>query len=363
MKHLIINKFKKTSGRLLLLTTVLFLMTATKGTAQCPGGGVDLQAVSIDPTLATIGINQTTTITAVMANNGPCVVAAGTANAQVTISAVDFDLTIPFNFTSNCGQWVYLGNVPSGSGATLAHNLFFRNDAGTIAVNGPLCFFSFNITGKAVTPGSPINLASSATSDINGANQSTGTFLPVTAFILPVVLADFNVTGNSCNGIVNWKTATEQNVKSFEVQYSTNGTDFTVAGSVLAKNSTSGSVYRYVNNQGTGRGYYRLKVIDIDGQVSYSRIVSADTKCNGIKSVSLFPNPLTASQNLTVIVSGYEGSIKGEMVSMSGQVIRTYSLKNGTNTLPVDKLAQATYMLRVTDATGVSESFRVVVIK
>jgi hypothetical protein len=180
---------------------------------------------------------------------------------------------------------------------------------------------------------------------------------------LPVVLADLSVTANSCNGIVNWKTASEQNVKSFEVEYSANGVTFTTAGTVQAKNSTSGSVYKYVNAQGTGRGFYRLKIVDIDGQVSYSRIVSVDTKCNGIKSVSLYPNPLTASQNLTVIVSGYEGVIKGEMVSMSGQVIRTYSLKNGTNTLPVDKLAQATYMLRVTDAGGEAESFRVIVMK
>jgi hypothetical protein len=48
---------------------------------------------------------------------------------------------------------------------------------------------------------------------------------------------------------------------------------------------------------------------------------------------------------------------------MAGQVIRTYNLKNGTNTLPVDKVAQATYMLRVSDAAGDVESFRVVIMK
>lgn len=355
------NKLKKAGSRLLVLGTVLLLSAAGRLQAQ----NVDLQAVSIDPSAPSLAVGQVGQIVIEMRNNGPAVIPTGEATAQVTLSSVYLDIALPITFNDPCGQWTYLGNVP-GAGT---HNLFFQNNAGPIPVGALGCSFSINVGGKAVTTApSGITLASSlaptaASSDVNGTNQAASSEINITATVLPVVLADLSVTASSCNGILNWKTASEQNVKSFEVEYSANGVSFTKAGTVQAKNSTSGSVYKYVNAQGTGRGYYRLKIVDIDGQVSYSRIVSVDTKCNGIKSVSLYPNPLTASQNLTVIVSGYEGSIKGEMVSMSGQVIRAYSLKNGTNTLPVDKLAQATYMLRVTDAAGESESFRVVVIK
>ena len=356
------NKLKKAGSRLLVLGTVLLLSAAGRLQAQ----NVDLQAVSIDPSSPSLGVGQVGQIVVSMRNNGPGVIPVGEATAQVTLSSVYLDIALPVTFSdAPCNQWSYLGNVP-GAGT---HNLFFQNNAGPIAIGALGCAFRINVGGKAVTPApSGITLASSlsptaVTSDVNGTNQAASTEINVTATVLPVVLADFYVTASSCNGVLNWKTASEQNVKSFEVEYSANGVSFTKAGTVQAKNSASGSVYKYVNAQGTGRGYYRLKIVDIDGQVSYSRIVSVDTKCNGIKSVSLYPNPLTASQNLTVIVSGYEGSIKGEMVSMSGQVVRTYSLKNGTNTLPVDKLAQATYMLRVTDAAGESESFRVIVIK
>jgi len=361
MKQHFKNKLKKAYSRLALLTTALFFGTVSQVGAQ----NVDLQAVSIDPTLPTIGINQVGQIVVAMKNNGPSTIPVGEATVQITLSSVYMKLAIPFNFTDACGQWSYLGNVP-GAGTL---NLFFQNNAGAIPVGGPFCSFQFSVAGNAVTPGpSGITLASSlsagaTTSDVDGSNQAATTEINVTATVLPVVLADFNVTASSCNGIVNWKTVTEDKVKQFEVEYSTNGVQFTTAGTVSAKNSVSGSVYRYVNAQGTTKGYYRLKMIDVDGQVSYSRIVSVDTKCNGTKSVSLYPNPVTASQNLSVIISGYEGSIKGELVSMSGQSIRTYSLKNGTNVLSVDKLAQATYMLRVTDAAGESESFRVVVIK
>jgi hypothetical protein len=360
MKQHFNNKLKKACS-IALLSSALFFGTVPQAEAQ----NVDLQAVSIDPTLPTIGIGQVGQIVVAMKNNGPSVIPVGEATAQITLSSVFLNLAIPFNFVDACGQWTYLGNVP-GAGT---HNLFFQNNAGPIPVGGPFCSFQFNIAGRAVTAApSGITLASSlsagaTTSDVDGSNQAATTEINVTATVLPVVLADFSVTASSCNGILNWKTASEQNVKSFEVEYSTNGISFTKAGLVQAKNAAEGSVYRYVNAQGTGKGYYRLKVIDNDGQVSYSRIVSVDTKCNGTKSVSLFPNPLTANQNLSVIISGYEGAIKGELVSMTGQVIRSYSLKNGTNTLPVDKVAQATYMMRVTDASGEAESFRVIIMK
>ena len=361
MKHLN-NKLKVAGSRVLLLTMVLCFLAASEVGAQ----NIDLQAVSIDPNAPSVAVGQTGQIIITMKNNGPSIIPIGEAQVQITFSSIYLDVALPVTFTDGCGgRWSFLGDFP-GAGT---HNLFFRNNAGVVPIGGALCSFQLNMGGKAVTP-SPtvITLASSlaagaTTSDINGTNQSATTQINVTATVLPIVLADFNVVANSCNGIVNWKTGYEQNVSNFEVEYSSNGTVFTKAGAVQARNSASGSVYKYVNAQGTGRGYYRLKVIDIDGTVSYSNIVSIDTKCNGTKSVSLYPNPIAASQSLSVIVSGYEGSIKGELMSMTGQAIRSYSLKNGTNTLSVEKLAQATYMLRVTDASGESESFRVVVIK
>ena len=360
-----INKLKKTGSRALLLPVILCCLIATKGSAQIGCGIVDLQAVSISPDIPVIAKNQTATIFVTMKNNGPfCFIPIGEATAQVSLSSVYFDLAVPFNFVSTCGQWSFVGSFPTPG----SHNLFFRNNAGPIPVGGPFCGFQFNIGGKAITPvPSTISLASSlhataTNTDGDGSNQAATADVLVSFSVLPVSLADFSVTASSCNGVLNWRTLSEDKVKNFEIEYSNNGVQFTKVGAVQSKNSATGSTYKYVNNQGTAKGFYRLKVVDIDGQFSYSRIVSVDTKCSGVKTISMYPNPLTANQALTIIASGYEGSIKGELVSMSGQVIRSYSLKNGTNTLPVDKLAQATYLLRVTDASGESESFRVVII-
>jgi hypothetical protein len=101
-----------------------------------------------------------------------------------------------------------------------------------------------------------------------------------------------------------------------------------------------------------------------DGHVEYSDIVTVNNKCNA-KSVRIYPNPIVENQSLGVYISGaYVGTIKGELMSMSGQLMRSFTLQKGTNILAVKGLAQGTYMMRVTEvSTGENESFKVVVIK
>jgi hypothetical protein len=230
-----------------------------------------------------------------------------------------------------------------------------------VAVGGPQ-----TITGNIAYILGPNPLLGGAPSSSQGNASNTddnSTTSLTVSFVTPVVLDDITAVGNSCNGVLNWKTVSEQNIDRFEIEYGANVFSFALVGTVTAKNNPTGSTYQYVNAQGTGRGFYRLKMIDRDGRVEYSKIVTVDTKCNGKKTVTLYPNPLTANNNLNVIVSGYEGQIKGDLVSMAGQLIRSYTLKNGSNVLPVDKIAQGTYVLKVTDASGDTESFRVIVTK
>jgi hypothetical protein len=363
MKHLN-RKLKSTGARLLLLSISFLLVTAGKTKAQC---FVDLQAVSIDPSALVISTTGTAQLVVVMKNNGPCILPTGEAQVQITFGDTYLQPAVPLNLTNTtcAGVWTFVGQTNVGG----QFNMFFRNNGGPLPVGGAGCEFRFNVGGRGLVSPGPVNVtlastltAAATSSDVDGSNQSASTQVFV-QMVAPVTLADFNVTALSCNGVLDWKTSTEENVSRFEIQYSTNGSDFSTVGTVTAKNNPNGASYKYANAQGTAKGYYRLKIVDIDGNFIYSRIIAVNTKCDGKKSITMYPNPLTVNQNLTVIASGFEGTVKGELISMAGQVIRTYNLKNGTNTLPVDKVAQATYMLRVSDAAGDVESFRVVIMK
>lgn len=268
----------------IIFLTVLFLISFLKGNAQC--NDVDLQAVSIDPSLTAIGKGQTASIAVVMKNNSECKIPTGEATAQITFSSVYLDLGSPINFKDFCGQWVYLGAVSDKK----QHNLFFQNKGGPIQPGGKFCSFHFDIIGKAVASYPvPVTLASSLSgdaksSDINGNNQSTSTQVHVRSIFTPVaeppqVIADFTIAASDCDAILKWKTVAEKNVDSFEVEYGKNDLEFVKVGTVTGKHSASGSDYQFTYDQGNGRGYYRLSVIRKDGKHSYSKVIYIDTKC------------------------------------------------------------------------------------
>jgi len=261
---------------LLSLTTIMGLQ------AQCIE--VDLQAVSIDPGHTSIGKGQTTTITIAMKNHGTCPILTGEATAQVTLSAVYLDLGTPINFSNNCKQWTYLGAVSNAK----QHNLFFRNDGGSIPAGGTTCSFHFDVKGKAVTNAPvAITLASSLsatakTADVNGNNQSVSTELYVSATAVPPppeLVTDFNVTAKECDAILKWKVSSASPIDSFEIEYGTNESQMTKVGAVAAKTTADGLTFDYSHYQGIGRGYYRLKIINKNGKFSFSKIENIDTKC------------------------------------------------------------------------------------
>ena len=273
---------KRSFSYRLLLSLLLFFTTAKQLQAQCID--VDLQAVSIDPGHTSIGKGQKTTITVSMKNHGSCPIPAGEATAQVTLSAVYLDMGTPVNFNDLCKQWTYLGAVSNAK----QHNLFFRNDGGSIPPDGKACSFHFDVKGKMVTSGPlAITLASSLsatakTADVNGNNQSVSTELHVSAVAAPPapeIITDFNVTAKECDAILKWKVSQATAIDSFEIEYGTNETQLTKAGAVPVNTTTGILTYEHTHYQGIGRGYYRLKIINRDGKFSFSKTVSIDTKC------------------------------------------------------------------------------------
>ena len=275
--------FKRYYQRLFLLMTFpLFSITASKLQAQCID--VDLQAVSIDPGNTSILKGMTTTITVSMKNNSSCPIPMKDATAQITFSAVYLNIGTPVNFRDDCKRWTYLGAVSNGK----QHNLFFRNDGSPIPPGGASCAFHFDVKGKAVSAAPiPITLASSLsataiTADVNGNNQSAATELFVTATAPippPVVLSDFSITAKECNAMLAWKTASAIKIDSVEIAFGKDGLQFDKIGAIKGNQTAAGSNYEYVYDQGNGRGFYRLKIIEQGGKITLSNIVNVDTKC------------------------------------------------------------------------------------
>jgi hypothetical protein len=221
------------------------------------------------------------------------------------------------------------------------------------------------VLGNAVGAATmPLNISVSGGIDNNTANDASSAPLNVVAPIsLPIILDEFSGKADNCNALVKWSTSFESNLSKFEIESSSNGVDFTKIGSVDAKNATTGASYQFNWNQANNSTFYRLKVIDKDGSITYSKVVNIVTNCNGKKQVKLFPNPVKITEFLSVNISGYGKIVKGELFSATGQLVKSYKLLNGTNELSLDQLTQGLYTLKVSENGELTETFKVQIMK
>lgn len=170
-----------------------------------------------------------------------------------------------------------------------------------------------NVAGNTVS-GGPI----SSFSDFTGLSLSA---------LLPVKLIDFNATLLDKSTILEWKTAEEINSSHYDVEYSTDGQYFNTLSSINSQNSLIGSTYLYKHlNPTTGKNFYRLKMVDIDGKFDYSPVIML--KYAGVqKQFNAYPNPAVNDITIPFEIAGKNASIR--IVDMQGRLVRIIPVPAG----------------------------------
>ncbi|MFN3780574.1 MAG: T9SS type A sorting domain-containing protein, partial [Candidatus Kapaibacteriota bacterium] len=149
-------------------------------------------------------------------------------------------------------------------------------------------------------------------------------------FIIPVELSQFNAKAVGNAVYVTWTTESEYNTSKFEVERA-NWNDGIrsefekVAEEKAAGVSTSVRNYGPIVDRGVefGKTYvYRLKVVDLDGSVSYSRevMVKMEGEVNWVSEV--MPNP--SSSEISFEVSAIDGAnIEAKLIDMAGRELKS----------------------------------------
>jgi len=114
--------------------------------------------------------------------------------------------------------------------------------------------------------------------------------------LLPVNLIEFNATDLGTSIRLNWYTANEQNSDYFEIQHSVDGMDFVPVGRVSGSGTSSmAHEYDFVHyNTLTDINYYRLKIVDWNGDYDYSPIVAINRNKVSDFTTTLAHNPFTS---------------------------------------------------------------------
>lgn len=205
----------------------------------------------------------------------------------------------------------------------------------------------------------------------NDANQWWEVTFPVTGFsgffvtgllggALPVTIQRITASPNANGVLVEWQVADEVDFKHYEVQTSHDGTSFTTIGMVPAANKT---LYNFLHtNPVAGNNYYRLKLVDIDGNFSYSRTVVCQAG-DFTNKVGVLRNPFAQNLQLRVDVQN-EGPIMLQMADQAGRLLlqKTIKVSRGLNTITLPEangLAKGIYALRVS-GQGWNETVKLV---
>lgn len=201
--------------------------------------------------------------------------------------------------------------------------------------------------------------------DVNWANVGGGPYNTMPRG-LPVELAAFTANSSGSSVHLQWSTASETNNSGFEIQRSTNGTDFTGAGFVAGRGNTAElSSYTFTEEVSAGIYYYRLKQIDFDGSYSFSGIVTVQVGESTPVSFDVaqnFPNPFNPDTEIrySVPANGHVVLAVFDALGSRVAVLQNGLMNAGYHTARFNAsgLASGTYIYRLTYtmADGVTKS-------
>jgi hypothetical protein len=125
---------------------------------------------------------------------------------------------------------------------------------------------------------------------------------------------------------LNWNTNAASDARLFEIERSNNGSDFTAIGAIIAKNSATGSLYSYDDNNYSGQViYYRIKQIAKNGQFKYSGLATIQNDNNPENAVTIFNNPFREKFDVS-ITTPQQSNVVVKLLDVTGKLLYTKTL-------------------------------------
>jgi len=215
----------------------------------------------------------------------------------------------------------------------------------------------FNCTGPLATPAQVRAAVNNNANWFSGDGVTTRrtspsrcTFLGLAP--LPIKLNGFSAQLNSDKTVtVKWKVDEQQDVVSYIVERSTDGITYSQTGVVFPSVTTDS--YSLIDpNPVTGKNYYRLRIKEMDGKLTYSQTVIVSLKAGIV--VSLYPNPVI--DKLTIQQFGTIQNKTAILANQQGKVLQQITINSLQQTVNMEKYAAGIYLLKLEDGT----SFKIV---
>ena len=186
-------------------------------------------------------------------------------------------------------------------------------------------------------------------------------------FPLPISINYFTGTKNNGNHLLNWKlTCVSSPSATIDMERSIDGRNYSSIYSVYATALRCQQPFNYTDNApAKAVNYYRLKMTDANGKVTYSSVVSLINAIKGIELMNISPNPIVNSAFNLNISAAAKTQMDLVITDMQGRVMQRQSVPMiaGFNQIPVTvkNLAAGTYQLVGNTADGRTRVLRFVI--
>lgn len=159
--------------------------------------------------------------------------------------------------------------------------------------------------------------------------------------LLPIRLGDFSVVKQQQTAILKWSNETPGDGQRYFVERSGDAGVFTQI-SVLGGDRFTRK-YQYVDHDPmSGMNYYRLRMSDVDGEVTFSEVRTA--RFDRRIDISLFPNPA-----INVVTMDFDALTAGSLVikDINGKLLQVHRLLGSQlrHQLDVSAFAAGTYII------------------
>lgn len=173
---------------------------------------------------------------------------------------------------------------------------------------------------------------------------------------LPVKLISFTGSYRNQATTLNWLTENELNFDHFEIERSATGAGFKTIGFKTSTSSNSSrQSYQYGDDLSNVAGnvfYYRLKMVDRDGQFKYSNVIMVRKDAKGINGIALNPNPVINGMATVRFTASAASIVNFRVVDMSGRLVlqqqnKIYDGNNSISLNNLDRLQPGVYLLQM----------------
>jgi Secretion system C-terminal sorting domain len=179
--------------------------------------------------------------------------------------------------------------------------------------------------------------------------------------VLPIELMSFTAKADVSLNRIEWQTASEKNVKVFDIEKS-NSSDknFVSIGTVKAVgNSNIAQSYSIMDRSPFQLSYYRLRTVDMDGSQQFSKVISVERKGNKFGINKIFPSP--TNSEATIDFSTIEkGTVELSVIDVLGRVVfqKNMSVTEGdySEKINVSNLANGTYFVQLKSGLSLEQA-------